>query len=766
MSRRKITPDTSPGRAPTIAPNVASAATPAAGLGTAPAIEMHGITRVFEGSERAVLDHLDLVVERGEFLAIIGPSGSGKSTLLNAIGLLDTPTSGTYSLFGKNTEGLSDRERDEMRRDHLGFIFQSSNMLLDETSTTNASMGLRVQGVPYGERLQRTEETLEFLGLSDRASIRTRYLSGGEKQRCAIARALATRPPLILADEPTGNLDSHNSAKVIEILQRINATGCTVLVITHDPEVAAAARRVIRIEDGQLHEQSRADLVIRIEDGQLHEQSRADLATVPVAEVPVAEAVPATTDTPAEATVGAPVDAPATLAVGEKPATHRRGSFLTDDSIEAISALTSRPLRTLLLGLSFALGVGGLISASGMSESASYQVNQRLLGSEQSTLYISDRDNDQNMLGTYRQGESAQNVADRISALDYVKNTGFVSSVAPADVRITRFSPYEDEPKTAIGLSSTSKTRLEQIGARMNPETLRALEQMNSTLTQQNVADRERAEQLSGAIVSVSAARALGIIPEDKAADNATTEPRPGELPAVEYGIKLGGLPQVAPGVSIWVEGQLMPVIGLFDPGNSGYEFRNTVIVSPGTLQRTGRGQVTYIAETERGYGKAVAKAIPLTLKPAEPSQINVETPSDLQSLRASIASDLGLYVGVLSGILLVLASLSAATAMYLSVQSRTAEIALRRAIGSSKWLIARIFLMEGVMLGVLGGSIGACSGMIATIILSLVQGWQAVLSPGFVVLGVGVGALTGLVSSAYPAWVASRKSPADAMRG
>ena len=730
MSRRKRTPDASPGRAPTVAPNVASAATPAAGLGTAPAIEMHGITRVFEGSERAVLDRLDLVVERGEFLAIIGPSGSGKSTLLNAIGLLDTPTSGTYSLFGKNTEGLSDRERDEMRRDHLGFIFQSSNMLLDETSTTNASMGLRVQGVPYSERLQRTEETLEFLGLSDRASIRTRYLSGGEKQRCAIARALATRPPLILADEPTGNLDSHNSAKVIEILQRINATGCTVLVITHDPEVAAAARRVIRIEDGRLHE-----------------QSRADSATVPVAQ-------------------DSPVDASASLAPGEKPATHRRGSFLTDDSIEAISALTSRPLRTLLLGLSFALGVGGLISASGMSESASYQVNQRLLGSEQSTLYISDRDNDQNMLGTYRQGESAQNVADRISALDYVKNTGFVSSVAPADVRITRFSPYEDEPKTAIGLSSTSKTRLEQIGARMNPETLRALEQMNSTLTQQNVADRERSEQLSGAIVSVSAARALGIIPEDKAADNATTEPRPGELPAVEYGIKLGGLPQVAPGVSIWVEGQLMPVIGLFDPGNSGYEFRNTVIVSPGTLQRTGRGQVTYIAETERGYGKAVAKAIPLTLKPAEPSQINVETPSDLQSLRASIASDLGLYVGVLSGILLVLASLSAATAMYLSVQSRTAEIALRRAIGSSKWLIARIFLMEGVMLGVLGGSIGACSGMIATIILSLVQGWQAVLSPGFVVLGVGVGALTGLVSSAYPAWVASRKSPADAMRG
>ena len=149
---------------------------------------MHGITRVFEGSERAVLDRLDLGGRTRRIPRHYWSIGPGKSTLLNAIDLLDTPTSGTpTALFGKNTEGLSDRERDEMRRDHLGFIFQSSNMLLDETSTTNASMGLRVQGVPYSERLQRTEETPEFLGLSDRASIRT-CLSGGEKQCCAIAR--------------------------------------------------------------------------------------------------------------------------------------------------------------------------------------------------------------------------------------------------------------------------------------------------------------------------------------------------------------------------------------------------------------------------------------------------------------------------------------------------------------------------------------------------------------------------------------------------
>ena len=213
MSRRDRTPDASPGRAPTVAPNVASAATPAAGLGTAPAIEMHGITRVFEGSERAVLDRLDLVVERGEFLAIIGPSGSGKSTLLNAIGLLDTPTSGTYSLFGKNTEGLSDRERDEMRRDHLGFIFQSSNMLLDETSTTNASMGLRVQGVPYSERLQRTEETLEFLGLSDRASIRcSKYHTSSAVSATAPSRHSSTIQADFISVPPAPRTDRARSS--------------------------------------------------------------------------------------------------------------------------------------------------------------------------------------------------------------------------------------------------------------------------------------------------------------------------------------------------------------------------------------------------------------------------------------------------------------------------------------------------------------------------------------------------------------------------
>ena len=716
-----------------------------------PAIELRGITRTFEGNPRPVLNHIDLTIYPGEFVAIIGPSGSGKSTLLNALGLLDTPSSGEYYLFGQNTGQLSERARDKLRRDTIGFIFQSSNMLLDESSTVNAAMGLRVQGIPHAERMERTLETLRFLGLEERATTRTKYLSGGEKQRCAIARAVATRPPLVLADEPTGNLDSVNSANVVDILQQINDSGCTVLVITHDPEVASAAQRIIRIDDGVLTEESESLAV-----------SGSSADTEPIALTLNRETL-AEVDQRALGAPGIPADS---RKLPEEH--HEKASFLQDDSVEALSALTSRPLRTLLLGLSFALGVGGLVSASSMSESANYQVNQRLLGSEQSTLTVAYKGGDTSqMLSTEREGESATDIMRTIASVPYVKNAAYSSIVAPADVRITRLSPYEEEPKTAISLVNMSRERLEQIGARINPETLRMLEYMNSTLDSKEPQAAETTRRYRGAILSLGAAKALNIIPESSVSDRVPAPPNAQNAQATPEAksLQVGGLPQLNMDTSIWINGEMIPVVGLYDPGDS-YEYANSVLVDPELLVRSGHSNVSFVAESERGYGKAVAKAIPLALKPDEPGKISVEAPSDLLNLRATIASDLGLYVGVLSGILLVLASLSAATAMYLSVQSRTMEIALRRAIGSSKWLIARIFLLEGAILGVLGGSLGAAVGMGATLLLAQTQGWQAILSPASALLGVSVGAATGLLSSAYPAWVASRKNPADAMRG
>lgn len=662
---------------------------------TDPLIQLTDICQTFPTAEGPVLQHVNLTVYHGDFLAILGPSGSGKSTLLNILGLLATPSSGSYLLNGKPVTQASPAERDRIRRETVGFIFQSSNMLLDETSLTNASMGLRVAGIPDRERKHLAQQALSEVGLSHRANTVTKYLSGGEKQRCAIARALAPRPTLILADEPTGNLDTQNSQRVLEILKNLNAAGHTVVIITHDPVVAAQAQRRASIIDGKLTEEPR--------------------------QVPnhTAYTPPAKTQKPTSL----------------KPAS----ALLRDDFREALSALIQRPIRTWLLGFSFALGVGGLIASLGMSQSASHQVSQRILGSEQQVIHAMVN-TDKDVLSNHRTSFSALDYVQELGTLDYVVSASYQAVVAPADTHISRFSPLDEEPDTAISLVTLDSTRVQQLGIKnLDPTVARQLDTISSSLQHTEVADRELATQLSSALITPTAARALHLVDESS-----------GDLPR---------------DTGIWVDDSFVPVTGILDLGDTNPELESAVFVAPQVLAANSHYSVRYVVETEPGYAKAVAQALPLVLAPDSPADVSTETPASLADLRAEVSSDLGLFVGILSGILLVLASLSAGTSMYLSVQSRTAEIALRRAIGSSKGLIARLFLLEGVTLGVVGGSIGAAAGVAATLLLSWVQGWQAVLSPYYPFVALALGGLTGLISALYPAWVASRKSPADAMR-
>ena len=231
-----------------IDPNLASS-DPAA-----PIIELTRISRVYDLGAVSVraLDDVDLRVERGEFLAIVGPSGSGKSTLMNILGCLDRPTAGSYTLDGRLVEELDDDGLAAIRSRSIGFVFQSYNLLPRTDALTNVATPLMYQGVGKGEREARARAALEQLGLGDRLGHEPSALSGGQQQRVGIARALVTEPALILADEPTGNLDSHSGAEVLEIFQRLHALGRTIVMITHDAEVAAAADRVIHIRDGHI----------------------------------------------------------------------------------------------------------------------------------------------------------------------------------------------------------------------------------------------------------------------------------------------------------------------------------------------------------------------------------------------------------------------------------------------------------------------------------------------------------------------------------
>ena len=219
-------------------------------------IEIRDITKTYRmGGDIEVhaLRGVSLQVDEGELLSIMGPSGSGKSTLMNVLGCLDQPTSGEYYLGGVDVKALNDNALAEIRNRKIGFVFQTFNLLSRTTALQNVELPLIYRGTSGRERRWRATEALEMVGLGDRIGHRPNELSGGEQQRVAIARALATRPDIILADEPTGNLDSRSGAELVAVLQRLNhEMGITVVFVTHDPDIAAHTRRIVRLLDGKI----------------------------------------------------------------------------------------------------------------------------------------------------------------------------------------------------------------------------------------------------------------------------------------------------------------------------------------------------------------------------------------------------------------------------------------------------------------------------------------------------------------------------------
>ena len=201
-----------------------------------------------------VLKDVSLTVEEGEYVAIMGPSGSGKTTLMNIIGCLDRPTSGTYELAGENVLKLKDRGLSDLRLKSIGFVFQSFQLMPRESAVENVALPLSYAGVRKKERRSRATKALERVGLGDRVNFRPTQLSGGQKQRVAIARAMVNHPKILLADEPTGALDSKSGEQIMELFDSLNEEGVTIVMITHDPRIAAKAKRIVRIIDGEIYE--------------------------------------------------------------------------------------------------------------------------------------------------------------------------------------------------------------------------------------------------------------------------------------------------------------------------------------------------------------------------------------------------------------------------------------------------------------------------------------------------------------------------------
>jgi len=223
--------------------------------GPAPVIELHDVQKVYASGQLEVhaLQGISLRIDPGEYVAIMGPSGSGKSTLMHIIGCLDVPTAGRYLLAGEDVGEMDEIELAHVRNRQIGFVFQQFNLLASLTAWRNVELPLTYAGVKRGERKRRAMQALDRVGLADRMDHRPGELSGGQQQRVAVARALVSDPALILADEPTGNLDSVSTEDVLALLDELHMQGRTIVLITHEAEVADRARRIVRVRDGRLH---------------------------------------------------------------------------------------------------------------------------------------------------------------------------------------------------------------------------------------------------------------------------------------------------------------------------------------------------------------------------------------------------------------------------------------------------------------------------------------------------------------------------------
>ncbi|MBT8275183.1 MAG: ABC transporter ATP-binding protein [Bacteroidia bacterium] len=222
-------------------------------------IKIRGIRRDFPLGQEIVkvLMGIDLDIERGEYVALMGPSGSGKSTLMNILGCLDTATAGTYELNGKDVSNMTDDELAEVRNTEIGFVFQTFNLLPRTTALENVALPMIYAGASKAQRKERAEEVLADVGLADRMDHKPNQLSGGQRQRVAVGRALVNKPSIILADEPTGNLDSKTSEEIMKLLDEIHENGNTVIVVTHEEDIAAHTHRIIRLIDGQVASDTR-----------------------------------------------------------------------------------------------------------------------------------------------------------------------------------------------------------------------------------------------------------------------------------------------------------------------------------------------------------------------------------------------------------------------------------------------------------------------------------------------------------------------------
>ena len=671
---------------------------------SAPVIEISGLVRTYDmggGNIVQALRGVDLTIRAGEFVAIVGPSGSGKTTLMYVLGCLDQPTAGSYRLCGEEIAQLDDAGLSRIRNRRIGYVFQQYNLLAELDVVENISLGLVYGGVPPAKRRGTGERLAEGLGLGHRFDHTPRQLSGGQMQRVAIARGLACGPQIILADEPTGNLDSKTGAEIMAVLRDLHAGGATVVLVTHDPAIAAQAERVVRIVDGLI----------------------------------VSDEVSAT----GVAATAAAHPLTGVLAVAEPaapgPADHNGIGWRDLLRIALHEGLLAHKLRSFLTMLGIVFGVAAVIAMTAITEGGKRQQLEQIRQIGMNNIQVKSLDLDGTRLLRVRRVNPAGLTLDDLGEIrQHISGIGAATAWKGIKAEIRYGDKVYDRAAT-LGVTGDFQSVVNfRIGSG------RFLE----------ARDEERFARVC--VIGRAVADGLGL------GDQALGTP-----------IVVGDEPFTVVGVMGDKE------FGASDIADAAIPDRNRDVYLPYASLRT--------------YFRKALRESPL-------DAISLRMDSDQQLLAQSqdirrIISDLhdgaddfavavpleslkqaqrtkevfNVIIVVIAAISLIVGGIGIMNIMLATVTERTREIGIRRAIGASQRDIMRQFLAESVLISAFGGLIGVLLGVGGGLLVQLVFGFPVAFSGTIMLIATGTSMAVGVVFGIYPAYLAARMNPVDALR-
>ena len=639
-------------------------------------IELSGVTREYPSGEGtvAVLKGIDLTIRAGEMVAIVGASGSGKSTLMNILGCLDRPTAGTYRISGRETSRLAPDELAALRREHFGFIFQRYNLLPELTATGNVEVPAIYAGRSRAEREPRAEALLARLGLGDRGGHRPSQLSGGQQQRVSIARALMNGAEVILADEPTGALDTASGQEVLRILDELHAEGRTVIIVTHDPSIAARAERIVEMRDGEIISDRRTGR----------------------------SAPPAPADTAA-----APRRAGVSMLV-----TRLREAFRM-----ALTAMNAHKLRTFLTMLGIIIGIASVVSVVALGAGSRQQVLSNISSLGTNTLEIfAGRD-----FGDTRSGR--------------------ITTLVVQDAEALSLQPYVAAVTPTVSTSKTLRHGSTEVSALVN-----------------GVGDQffaaKGAKLAEGRLFDASDVRAMS---QDVVIDQTTRTTLFPDGDAVGQVVIIGNVPARIIGVVEVQQG--------FGPSQNLSVYLPYTTVQARFLGSTSLRSITVRVADDVETSLAEQAVTQLLTQRHGTKDFFILNTDDIRQTITATTQTLTLLIASIAVISLIVGGIGVMNIMLVSVSERVSEIGVRMAVGARAGDILQQFLIEAVLVCLIGGLLGIGAAMAFGYVFALLStNFTLIYSPASIVLAFLCSTLIGVVFGFLPARNASKLDPVAAL--